>query len=72
MKGITGEFVKLLQIAITIGGILAIFFIFIQYDIEYTYHEKEREAYRLADALLGSKCLTELDLNENSTTSKLS
>jgi len=59
------DFLKILQMVIGIIGILAIFMIFISYEVTVSYSESERRVTLLADALLGSNCLTALDLNNN-------
>jgi hypothetical protein len=62
---IAEDFLKILQIVIGIIGILAIFMIFMSYEVTVSYNEAERKVTFLGDALLGSNCLTELDLNNN-------
>lgn len=62
MKGqseLTATFVKLLQIGIVIIGALAIFFTYIQYEIDVYQSSIERDTYFLGNALLSSNCLTD-------------
>ena len=60
---IAEDFIKMLTIAVAIVGILAIFFVFIQYNIIINYEDDYRKALVLGDALLASKCLAEVDEN---------
>jgi len=62
---LTEDFLKIIQIVIAIIGVLAIFLIFIQYEITVSYSEAERQSTLFGDALMGSKCLADEDLNEN-------
>lgn len=62
MKGqseLTATFVKLIQIGLVIVGALAIFFTYIQYEINVNQNSIERETYYLGNALLSSNCLTD-------------
>src|SRR3989344_3534348 len=59
MTELTEDFLKLLQIAIVIEGILAVFLIYIQYNITLQYNAAERKAILLGDSLLSNTCLTE-------------
>lgn len=54
---LTENFLKLLQIAFIVIGLLTIFLIFIQYSVTVIHNEAKREAYVLGDALLASECL---------------
>ena len=65
MMELTEDFIKILQIIIAIIGALAIFLIFVNYNIIVNFNEAERNALLLGDALLGSKCLADIDLNGN-------
>ena len=58
MMELTEDFMKLIQIAIIIVGVLAIFFTFIQYNILVTEDKAEREAITFGNYLLKSGCLT--------------
>ncbi len=61
MMELTEDFVKWMQIAIAVVGILTIFLLFVSYNIKILHSELERETYYLGDHLLGSKCLTLTD-----------
>jgi len=58
---LTEDFIKLLTIAIGIVGVLAIFFIFIQYNILIGYSSAHRESLVLGDSLIINPCIVELD-----------
>ncbi|MEM3609832.1 MAG: hypothetical protein QW076_02915 [Candidatus Anstonellales archaeon] len=61
MKGqmeITEDFLKLIQIAIIVVGVLAIFFEYVNYNVIVNKNEAAREALVLGNALLTSNCLT--------------
>ena len=59
---LTEDFLAMLIIAITIVGILGIFFIFIQYNIIICYDSEHREAIAFGDILLASSCLAEEEI----------
>ena len=59
---LTEDFLKLLQIALVVVGVLAIFFSYINYNIIVEAREAEREALILGNSLLSSNCLTYSDI----------
>jgi len=61
MMELTEDFMKLLQISITVVGVLALFFTYIQYNIIVTQDQAEREAAIFGNYLLKSSCLTYQD-----------
>lgn len=65
MMELSEDFVKLLQIVVSIIGILALFLIFVQYQVTVIDDDLQKRATLLGDALLGSTCLTDIDLNGN-------
>jgi len=58
---LTEDFLKLLQIALVVVGVLAIFFSYINYNIIVEARGAEREALILGNSLLSSDCLTYSD-----------
>jgi len=60
---ITEDFLKILQLAVIILGVIGIFFTYIYYNVIVNSESKQREAVVLGDALLGSTCLTETYFN---------
>jgi len=58
MMELTEDFLKLLQIAFIVTGVLAIFFTYVQYNIFVTQNRAEREAIILGNFLLSSEYLT--------------
>jgi len=58
MEELSEDFLKLLQLAILVVGVLSIFFIFISYNFTVLSNEAQREAHVLGDALLSDVCLT--------------
>jgi len=58
MMEITEDFLKLIQIAFIVTGVLAIFFTYIQYNIFVSQDRAEREAVILGNSLLSDDCLT--------------
>lgn len=65
MMELSEEFVKLMQIGLMVIGLLAIFIIFISYNVNLEHNKSEREAYVLGEYLLGSKCLASTDSSGN-------
>jgi hypothetical protein len=61
MMELTEDFLKLLQIAFIVTGVLAIFFTYIQYNILVSRDVAEREAYVFGDYMLSSPCLVYSD-----------
>ena len=59
MMELTEDFLKLLEITITVVGVLAIFFTYIQYNIIVSQDEAERQAIIFGNYLLKSSCLTD-------------
>lgn len=59
---LTEDFLKMLSIAISVVGILGIFFIFLQYNIVVEVDETHRAAVSLGDSLLANPCLTEIEI----------
>jgi len=59
------DFIKFMQIGLMVVGLLSIFLMFINYNVNIVRDETQREAYYLGDYLLGSKCLTLTDSNGN-------
>jgi hypothetical protein len=57
MMELSEDFLKMLQIAMLVVGLLIIFLIFISYNIEVFHDEKQRSAYVLGDYLLASDCI---------------
>jgi hypothetical protein len=57
MMELSEDFLKMIQIALMIVGLLVIFLIFISYNIEVIHSEAKRDTYVLGDYLLASKCL---------------
>ena len=58
MMELTEDFLKLIEIAIVVVGVLAIFFTYIQYNIYVIQDEAEREAVVFGNYLLKSDCIT--------------
>jgi hypothetical protein len=58
MMELTEDFLKLLQIAFIVTGVLAIFFTYIQYNIFVNQDKAQREAIIFGNYLLTSDCLT--------------
>ena len=63
MMELSEDFLKLLQTALLVIGLLVIFLIFISYNITVIHSEAKREAYVLGDYLLASRCLVLTDNN---------
>ena len=61
MMEIGEDFIKFMQIGLGVIGLLAIFIIFISYNVTLVHGKVERETYVLGDYLLASKCLAETD-----------
>jgi len=61
MMELTEDFLKLLQIALVVVGVLAIFFSYINYNVIVEARGAEREALILGNSLLSSNCLTYSD-----------
>lgn len=59
MFELTEDFLKLLQIAFTVVGLLAIFLTFITYNITIIHDEASREAFILGNSILSSDCITD-------------
>lgn len=59
MFELTEDFLKLLQIAFTVIGLLAIFLTFITYNITIIHDEASREAFILGNSILSSDCITD-------------
>jgi hypothetical protein len=59
MSELTEDFLKMIQIALVVVGVLSIFFIFIQYNIALQYSYARNEALMLGDYSLSSDCLAE-------------
>jgi hypothetical protein len=55
----TEDFLKLLQIALIVVGLLGVFLTFISYNITVVHSETEREAFVLGNAILSSSCITD-------------
>ena len=62
---LTEDLLKILQLIIAVIGALAIFLIFISYEITVEFNKAERNSFILADAIAGNDCLTEKDLDGN-------
>jgi len=58
MMELTEDFIKALQLALFVIGVLGIFFVFISYNITVEATNAEKEAFVLGDVLLSSQCLT--------------
>jgi len=58
MMDLTENFIKLLQIAIIVVGVLSIYFSYINYNITVEARKGERDAIVLGNFLLSSNCLT--------------
>jgi hypothetical protein len=58
MMELTEDFLKLLQIAFLVVGVLSIFFIYINYSFTVASNDAEREVFMLGNSLLSSECLT--------------
>lgn len=58
---ITEDFLKLLQIALIVVGVLAIYFSYMSYNITVDARKGERDAIILGNTLLSSDCLTYSD-----------
>jgi hypothetical protein len=65
MMDLSELLIKLMQLGIMVIGILIIFFMFISYNVNIYNEDTERQAYVLGDHLLSSRCLTEMDSNNN-------
>ena len=59
MMTLTEFFVKLMQITVTVGGILLIFFSYITYSVTVNTNNAEREVIVFGDLLLSSECLAQ-------------
>lgn len=59
MFELTEDFLKLLQIAFTVVGLLAIFLTFVTYNITIVHDEASREAFILGNSILSSDCITD-------------
>ncbi|MDD5416910.1 MAG: hypothetical protein PHU12_02955 [Candidatus Aenigmarchaeota archaeon] len=63
MSELAEDFMKMIHISVIVIGILAIFFVFIQYNIILHYSYSKKEVLTFGDSLLASKCLAvETDL----------
>lgn len=58
MMELTEDFIKLLQLALVITGVLSIFFTYIQYNLFVNQDEAGREAIILGNYIMDNKCLT--------------
>jgi hypothetical protein len=58
MMELTENFIKLLQLALVVTGVLSIFFTYIQYNLLVNQDQAGREAIILGNYLLDNKCLT--------------
>jgi hypothetical protein len=57
------DFIKFIQLGLTVVGILTIFLLFISYNVNLLHDKTEREVYVLGDYLMASKCLASIDGN---------
>jgi len=62
MEELAEDLMTLVQIALLLVGVLAIFFTYVNYRVIVNSHEKEREAMILGNYLLSSDCLTYLNI----------
>ena len=60
MMELTEDFLKLLQIAIVVVGVLALYFSYIGYNVTVESRTAERDALIIGNSLLSSDCLTYL------------
>jgi transketolase N-terminal domain/subunit len=58
MMDLSENFLKLLQIALTVTGVLAIYFTFVSYNVTVQSNTASREAIILSNYLLSSGCIT--------------
>jgi hypothetical protein len=63
MMELSEDFIKFIQIGLTVVGILTIFLLFISYNVNLLHDKTEREVYVLGDYLTASKCLVAVDGN---------
>lgn len=61
MMELTEDFFKLLQIALVVVGVLAIYFSYVSYNVIVETRSAEREALLIGNTLLSSDCLTYSD-----------
>ncbi len=61
MMELSEDFIKFIQIGLTVVGILTIFLLFISYNVNLLHDKTEREVYVLGDYLMASKCLASID-----------
>jgi hypothetical protein len=58
MMDLSENFLKLLQIALLVTGVLALYFNFVSYNVTVQTNANDREAIILSNYLLSSSCLT--------------
>ncbi len=63
MMELSEDFIKFIQIGLTVVGILTIFLLFISYNVNLLHDKTEREVYVLGDYLTASSCLASIDGN---------
>lgn len=63
MMELTEDFLKLLQIALIVVGVLAIYFSYVTYNVTVDARTAERDSLEIGNSLLSSSCLTYLDTN---------
>jgi hypothetical protein len=63
MMELSEDFIKFIQIGLTVVGILTIFLLFISYNLNLLHDKIEREVYVLGDYLTASRCLASIDGN---------
>jgi hypothetical protein len=63
MMELSEDFIKFIQLGLTVVGILTIFLMFISYNVNLLHDKTEREVYVLGDYLIASRCLASIDNN---------
>jgi len=71
MMELTEDFLRALQLALFIIGVLAIFFIFISYSITVYASDAEKRVFVLGNILLSSPCLTDSNVKSLFSNKKL-
>lgn len=62
MMELTEDFLKLLQIAVVVVGVLGLYFSYVSYNVTVSTREAQRGALMLGNSLLSSDCLTYYDI----------
>jgi hypothetical protein len=63
MMELNEEFVTWMQLGITVIGLLSLFLIFINYNVNVTSSDQQRKTYYIGNYMLGSECLSVTDGN---------